>query len=125
MADEKKILPGQSIPGQVEETTADPKADALMKHLQTLEQESPEALAKRYGLTSDQSTRIHDAVSRLRLDSPLMKVLATAPSVTMSAMDTRPTEIKRAEELRQPTERSATEMIDALKKKEQTSYGDK
>ena len=96
MADEKKILPGQSIPGRVEETTADPKADALMKHLQTLEQESPEALAKRYGLTSDQSTRIHNAASRLRLDSPLMKILAAAPSLTVSAVDTRPAEIERA-----------------------------
>ena len=136
---------------------ADPdKMAALQKHLDELQNESPEALAERYGLSTEDSRAFQDAMSTWR--GPLVHVMSgiskvlhrTAPDIVRHEgggykrgprsgsgrlisspgmtgrhyRDTRSEELEHAEELRQP-ERSATEMIDALKKKEQTSYGDK
>jgi hypothetical protein len=116
---------------------ADPdKMAALQKHLDELQNESPEDLAERYGLSTQDSRAFQDAMSTWR--GPLVHVMSGISKVlhhgasdlegqSMTGRhyrDTRSEELEHAEELRQP-ERSATEMIDALKKKEQTSYGDK
>ena len=104
---------------------ADPdKMAALQKHLEELQNEPTEVLAERYGLTpSDLTTTervIQNIFKVLDPGSISAKVAGTSPVDTYGGAAS----FKKARSLRQG-DQSATEMIDALKKKEQTSYGDK
>ena len=144
MAD--KILPGQSVPARVEETVADPKAEALRKHLQTLRQESPEALAKRYKISSEHSRALGELAEKmdqlvdlpettlyrlLGIEHPSSAAKAAAEAVSPvtggfgSILDLRGKELQETESRRSRTAGTADEIIDKLRRENQTSLGDK
>ena len=105
---------------------ADPdKMAALQKPLEELQNASTEVLAERYGLTPSDLTTTEKVIQNIfKVGDPgwiSSKVSGTPPVDALASASAW----KQTERRRQGGDQSAEEMIEALKKKERTSYGDK
>ena len=125
-----KILPGQSVPGRVEETDPD-KLAAFNAHIAALKNEPSEALMERYGFTPSDLTTTEKVIRAFFSAADPAWLYNKAPKLPGEAQPRKHETAhgivtqRKAESLRQGDPQAVGEIIENMKKKEQTSFGDK